>query len=54
MFPAACMRKRFLGKASITLITDGRDASPYVTLKPASRAACSTLLKEFSGLHCCT
>ena len=26
---------------SITLITDGRDASPYVTLKPASLAACA-------------
>ena len=28
-------------RMTITLITDGREASPYVTLKPASLAACA-------------
>ena len=36
------MVEQFCGTPSITLITEARDASPYVTLKPASLAACST------------
>ncbi len=41
-----CVLKLIRGMASITLITDARDASPYVTLKPASLAACSTIARK--------